>query len=129
MIKESEYCSKIIKTHFNKPLVITKKDHKDFESSTKCWISKKEEREVKVKHHGHITGKYRGFAHQEWNLNLSLTKRISILFRNLENYDSHRNFQEIEKYNFKIVIPKTIGKYNALTLNILKRKASNKDLH
>ena len=30
MIKESEYCSKIIETEFNKPIVMTRKDHEDF---------------------------------------------------------------------------------------------------
>ena len=36
MLKESEYCSKVIKTEFNKPLVMIKKDHKGFKNSTKC---------------------------------------------------------------------------------------------
>ena len=34
MIKDSEYCSNIIET--NKPLVMTEKDHKGFNNSTKC---------------------------------------------------------------------------------------------
>ena len=38
VIKESKYCSDVIKTNFNKELVTTKEDKKDFESSTKCWI-------------------------------------------------------------------------------------------
>ena len=36
MIKESGYCSKVIKTEFNKPLVMTEKDHEGFNNSTKC---------------------------------------------------------------------------------------------
>ena len=36
MIKESEYFSNIFKTEFNKPLVLTEKDRKDFNNSTKC---------------------------------------------------------------------------------------------
>ena len=36
MIKESEYCSKVAKTQFNKPLVITEKDHEDSNNFTKC---------------------------------------------------------------------------------------------
>ena len=38
MIKESEYCSKTIKTEFNEPLVMGKKVHGDLKNSTKCWI-------------------------------------------------------------------------------------------
>ena len=36
------------------------------------WKKAYEEHEVKVKDLNHITGKYRGPAHQECNLNLSL---------------------------------------------------------
>ena len=38
MIKESKYYSDVMKRYFNKELVITKEDNKDFENSTKCWI-------------------------------------------------------------------------------------------
>ena len=41
MIRESEYYSKVIKTTFNKPLVMTEKDHENFHNSAKCWICKK----------------------------------------------------------------------------------------
>ena len=60
IIKESEYCSKVIEKEFEKPLAMTKKDHEDFKSSNECWIFKKtyEEGEVEVKDH-HITGKNR----------------------------------------------------------------------
>ena len=56
---------------------MTKKDHEDFESSTKCCICNKayEEVKVKIKDHDHITGKYQGSAHQQCNLHLSLSKK------------------------------------------------------
>lgn len=37
MINESKYCSKGIKTKFNKSHLMTKKDHEDFENSSKYW--------------------------------------------------------------------------------------------
>ena len=85
MIKESENCSKVIETEFNKPLVMTKKDHEDFRDSAKPWICKKayKKGEVKVKYHHHITGKYLGSAYQKCNLNLSLSKNILVVFHNL----------------------------------------------
>ena len=57
---KSGYYSKVTEIEFNKPLVITKKDHKDFKNFAKCWICKKvyKEDEVKVKDHNHITEKY-----------------------------------------------------------------------
>ena len=38
MIEESKYCNVVIAGHFNRKLVITKKNDKDFKSSAKCWI-------------------------------------------------------------------------------------------
>ena len=36
MIKESKYCSDVMKKDFNKEIVITKKGDEDFEKTTKC---------------------------------------------------------------------------------------------
>ena len=49
----------------------------------------------KVKDHRHITGKYRGSMHKECYLNLSVTKKIPVVFHNLYNYNSHLIFQEL----------------------------------
>ena len=38
MIEESKYCNDVMKKHFKKELVMTKKDNEDFENSTKCQI-------------------------------------------------------------------------------------------
>ena len=97
LIREREYCFKVIETEFNKLLVITKKDSRDSKLSTKCCISKKREGgcEVKVKDHDHTIGKYRESAHQEFHLNLSLSKMLCFIicksmihilsFKKLEN--------------------------------------------
>ena len=37
-MEESKYCSNVMKKHFHKELLMTKKDKEDFESSTKFWI-------------------------------------------------------------------------------------------
>ena len=36
MIEESKYCSDVMKKHFNKELVMAKKDNEDFKTFTKC---------------------------------------------------------------------------------------------
>ena len=38
MIKESRYCSDVMKKHFNKEFVMAKEDNENFKKSTKCWI-------------------------------------------------------------------------------------------
>ena len=55
-----------------------------------------EEREVKVKDHTLITGKYWGSVDPECNLNLSLNKKIPVLFYNLKNYSSYLLFKKLE---------------------------------
>ena len=65
MAKKSEYCRDLMKKHFNKELITTRKDGEDFENSTKCWICDNGyvDGDVKATDHFHITGKYRGSAH------------------------------------------------------------------
>ena len=47
MIKESEYCFKVIETEFNKPLAMSEKDHGNLNNSTNCWVCKKHMKKVK----------------------------------------------------------------------------------
>ena len=68
--------------------------------------------------------------HQDCNLNLSLTKKIPVVFHNLQSYDSCLIFQEIGKYNFKInVIPKVIEKYTSFHIQQSRKKALSQDSH
>ena len=73
-MKKRKYCSEVIKKYFNKELVMTKEDNEDFKNPTKCWICDNDyiNSDVKVKDHGHITGKYRGFAHRDCSINSKL---------------------------------------------------------
>ena len=59
MIKETKYCSHVIKKHFNKELFMTKEDNKSFQVSTKCWNCDNDYiyNDDKVGDHCHITEK------------------------------------------------------------------------
>ena len=72
--EERKYCIEGIKIHFNKELVMTKKDNEGFKNSTKCWICDNDyiDDDVKVKDHCHTTVKYASSAHRECNINLTL---------------------------------------------------------
>lgn len=59
--------------------------------------------------------------HNESNLNLSLTKKIPVVFNYLQNYDSHLVYKELERYNFKInVISKIMEKYMSFSIKQIK---------
>ena len=85
---------------------MTKKDNKDFENSTKCWIFDNDQidGDVKVRVHSYITGKYRGSARRDCNTNVKLNHKIPVVFHNLKNYDSHLIMQELGKLNLEITI-------------------------
>ena len=108
MIEESKYCGEVMK------LVMTKKDSEDFKNSNKFWIcdNRYVDGDVKVRHHCHITRKYRGSGHRDCNINVKLNSKIPIVFHNLIKYYSLLINQELDKFNPKInVIPNGSEKY------------------
>ena len=109
-----------MKKYFNKELVMTKEDNEDFENFTKCWICDNDyvDGDVKVRYHCHITGKYRGSAHRDCNINVKLNHKNSVVFHNLKNYDLHLIMQELGKFSLKIsVIPNGLEKYMSFSIN------------
>ena len=71
ILKEYEYCKKVMKKHFNKNLIMSEEEEQ-FQSSNTCWICEKliDDDDEKVRDQCHITGKVRGTAHWSCNLNL-----------------------------------------------------------
>ena len=65
-----------------------------------------------------MAGKFGGAAHGSCNINLQLTKKVPVIFHNLEGYNSHLIFNELDKFDVKIiVIPNGLGKYMTFFLN------------
>ena len=56
----------------------------------------------KVRDHCHIAGKYRGASHWSCNINLKLTKKISVIFHNLRGYGGHLVIKEMNKFHVKV---------------------------
>ena len=40
IVKEYQYCKKVMNKHFNKNLIMTEEEEKQFQSSNTCWICK-----------------------------------------------------------------------------------------
>ena len=93
-----------MKTHFNKKLVMTEKDDKDFENASKYWICDDiyVVVDIKVRDHSYINEKYRGSAHKDFNINIKLNVKLPIVFHSIKNYDSHLIMQELGKFIFEI---------------------------
>ena len=67
--------------HFNKDMILTKDDERNFKNVDKCYNCNKRNsaKDVRLRDHCHITGKYRGSAHQDCNINYRLRLRVLIL--------------------------------------------------
>ena len=110
MLEEVNWCKSKMKKHFNKPLKMTKENETDFQKATKCYICdiKYTDKDIHVRDHCHITGKFRGSAHQDCNLKLQMKPdniKIPVIFHNLRGYDSHFIMQQIgeiaKKHTYK----------------------------
>ena len=102
MLEEVNWCKSKMKKHFNKPLKMTKENETDFQKAIKCHICdiKYTNKDIRVRDHCHITGKFRGSAHQDCNLKLKINPdniKIPVIFHNLRGYDSHFIMQQIGK--------------------------------
>ena len=106
ILKDYDYCKKIIKKHFNKNLIMSAKEEERFQLTNSCWIFDKlfDVGDDKVKDHCHITGKYRGVSYWSCNINLKLTKKIPVIFHNLRGNDSHLMIKEIGKFDVKVSV-------------------------
>ena len=124
MLEEVEYCKAVIKKHFNKPLVMTEVDEQNFKTMDGCHIcgEKYTDKDVRVRDHCHITGKFRGSAHQECNLKLRIKPenlRIPIIFHNLRGYDSHFIMQQIGEIANKHGYTNKKGEKQDLNINAI----------
>ena len=91
---------------------MTNEEEQEFETAAECHIcgQKCGNKDIRVWDQCHITGQYRGSAHQDRNLKLRINPKqfkIPVIFHNLQGYDSHFIMQEIG----------TIGKEHDLEIN------------
>ena len=119
VFRQQKQINEIITNYFNKRLKMTTKDEDNYQNSQHFWICNEELDDKKVRDHCHITGKFKGAAHNQCNLKLKIPKKISIIFHNLEVYDGHLISKELNNFdNIDVqVIPKTSEKYMSIIVN------------
>ena len=109
-----------------KDIIMTEEDNQDFENDNICRYCEKFIEINKVRDHCHLTGKYRGPAHNECNLQVKQkdSNFITIGLHNFSNYDCHMFFKQLvdrKKDNVKFeIIPKTDEKYISIRYGCIK---------
>ena len=71
---------------------MTAADNRAFAAARECYICRgafSGRFAIKVRDHDHLTGKYRGAAHQSCNMQLRRTYKLPVFFHNFRGYDSH----------------------------------------
>ena len=103
-----------------KDIIMKQKNKEDFEINNNCRFCEKEIISEKVRDHCHLTGRYRGPAHNVCNINVKQkdSNFTPFAFHNFSNYDCHMFFKRLvdskkDKVKFKI-IPKTNEEYIAV---------------
>ena len=107
-----------------KAIRMTREDWHAFHTAETCHVCDKALEGDSMCDHCHITGKYRGAAHNACNLKLRLnpkTTTIPVVFHNLRGYDSHLLMQAISKVEGEIsCIPNNTEKYISFSLGQLR---------
>ena len=64
ILKEHQYCKRVVEKHFNKNLIMSEEEE-EFQSSSACWICEKliDNDDDNVRDHWQVTGKFKGAAH------------------------------------------------------------------
>ena len=119
--KIGEYTQLIYDKYYKKKkkMFLSPEEEKDFREAKCCSICEEELGNDRVRDHCHITGKYRGAAHNSCNLNCRLPRIIPVIFHNLQSYDAHLFIKKIGnlKGTFKC-IPNTEEKYMSFSKTI-----------
>ncbi|MCG8431126.1 MAG: hypothetical protein MJA29_08125, partial [Candidatus Omnitrophica bacterium] len=96
MIELDRTLWKLLKTNIS--LQMTEDDEINFQNSENCYYCGDELNEVgasgavkndRVRDHNHFSGKYRGAAHNQCNLNARKVNFVPVFFHNLSHYDAH----------------------------------------
>ena len=117
LLKESDEIENILKNKFNEKMIISKEQQNEFYKSKICHIcNKKLSKFDKVRDHCHITGEYRGAAHNTCNLQYRISHKVPVIFHNLRGYDSHFIIQKLGEFGLDIsVIPTNSEKFMSFT--------------
>ena len=123
---------KSIYKRFDKPkkMIFGAKEREEFDRATVCWICHGEftKDDKKIRDHCHLTGIYRGAAHNKCNLKYRIPNFTPVLFHNLSGYDSHLFIKNLGVTEGNInCIPNNEEKYISFSKDIVVGEYTNKN--
>ena len=116
---------------FSKKMIFTKADAKVYTDATTCHICGGEFSEgnvkddnAKVRDHCHLSGKFRGAAHNKCNRKYKRPKFFPVVFHNLSGYDSHLFIKKLRGDNGEKIncIPNNEEKYISFSKEVIVDK-------
>ncbi|XP_053214135.1 uncharacterized protein LOC128397434 [Panonychus citri] len=121
--KASDKISRTIKRRFSM-LRMSVTDEENFKKASSCHICNAAFTidDLKVRDHDHFTGLFRGAAHENCNLRMSVPDDIPVVFHNLKNFDAHILMKAIQDkmYDNIKIIPQNTEKYISFSFDKLK---------
>jgi len=112
---------------FPEDMIFTEDDEKLFDETTICHICNKDLGEDRVRDHCHISGKFRGAAHNSCNMNYKVPKFFPVYFHNLSGYDGHLLIKKLRGNNNEKIscIPNNEEKYISFSREVIADEFTN----
>ena len=111
-----------------KSMIMTMRDKLIYDNFTLCHICNDELGKDKVCDHCHLSGKFRGAAHEVCNLKYKVPKFFPAVFYNLSDYDSHLFIKTLGNSEGDIsCIPNNDENYICFTKQVIVDKFVNKE--
>ncbi len=107
-----------------KEMIFDEAARQKYDSALNCHICEQSLENDKVRDHDHLTGTFRGAAHNHCNFEYAINVdryKLPIFFHNLKNYDAHLIMQAVTSKHKKIdVIPNNMERYVSFSIGRLK---------
>ena len=101
-----------------KDITMTEEDKEGFGNINTCRFCEKDIESDEIRDHCHLTGNYRGLAHNTCNIYVTQqqTNIIPFVFHNFSNYDCRMFFEKLvdlenDKVKFKIILKQTKNRF------------------
>jgi len=129
LFEEEKEIIEHMKTFKKTDMIMTLPQRDEYNLATNCYVCDGAftEDNRKVRDHCHVSGKYRGAAHDKCNLQLKLSSEIPVIFHNLKGYDTHHLMLKLGEFHKNIkVVPNNMEKYISFSIGTTRKEWDDK---